>query len=161
MKRVAAISLLLTCLGAHAEQPKARAEPKAGAEPKAQAVEPRALVRQAINELFNEGKLDAAERYFAPDFAVEERQFAIVVRKAFPDLRITLNKTVQEGHEVAIHWTASGTHSGDFLGVKATGRKATWSGTWFWTVRDGLISDGKAFNVWDRHGLLEQLTKSK
>jgi ketosteroid isomerase-like protein len=27
--------------------------------------------------------------------------------------------------------------------VKATGRKATWSGAWFWTIRDGRIAEGK------------------
>jgi predicted ester cyclase len=123
--------------------------------------QPRDVVAQAVHALFNEGQLDAADRYFAPGFALEERRFAEVVRRAFPDLVIRLDRVVQEGGWVAIRWTATGTHRGAFGDLAATGRRATWSGAWFWRVADGKIIEGKALNVWDQKSLRDQLTGAR
>ncbi len=129
--------------------------------PPTPSADPRAVFEQAVRELFNQGHLEAAERLFAPGFAAEERRFTQVVRGAFPDLVIELDRLVQDGPWVAVHWTARGTHRGDFGDLQATGRHATWSGAWFWKVERGQIVDGKALNVWDQKGLREQLAGTR
>jgi predicted ester cyclase len=129
----------------------------AASRPPAPVPEPAAVVRRAVDEVFNQGQLEAAERHFAPEFAAEERLFAERIRRAFPDLVITLDRVVQEGPWVAVHWTATGTQRGEFAGIAPTGRRATWSGAWFWRVEGPRIVDGKALNVWDQFGLRAQL----
>jgi predicted ester cyclase len=119
--------------------------------------DPAAVVRRAVRELFTDGDLASADRNFSPESAAEERRFAERIRQAFPDLAITLDRVVQEGSWVAIHWTATGTHAGEFAGLAPTGRRATWSGAWFWRVQGTRIVDGKALNVWDQFGLRTQL----
>ncbi|MBS2018107.1 MAG: ester cyclase [Deltaproteobacteria bacterium] len=133
----------------------------AAAAPPSPAMAPRPLVERAVGEVFNAGQYDAVRRYFEPGFAEAEEAFARAIRGAFPDLHVALDRVVSEGDWVAIHWTATGTHQGDFAGVAATGRAARWSGAWFWRVVDGRIVDGKELNVWDRQGLMAQLTRSE
>jgi predicted ester cyclase len=42
---------------------------------------------------------------------------------AFPDLVVTVHDQIAEGDRVVTRWTAEGTHSGDFLGHAATGKR--------------------------------------
>lgn len=147
MKRCAAVLVLgLAAPCAGAQQPPAET--------------PSAVLREVVRELFNAGDLAVAERRFAPAMAQEERNFTVALRRAFPDLQLTLDRVIEQGDWVAVRWTARGTHGGSFAGVAATGRRVSWGGAWFWRVEGGLIVDGKSFNVWDRAGLLEQLTRA-
>lgn len=45
------------------------------------------------------------------------------LRKSFPDVQWKAEEMVAEGNTVAVRWTATGTHLGDFLGAPATGKK--------------------------------------
>jgi predicted ester cyclase len=65
------------------------------------------------------------------------------VRKAFPDLRFTLDVAFEDGDVVTGRWTMTGTHSGalDLLGLPATGRPVTMSGQEIFRARDGLFSE--------------------
>jgi len=121
---------------------------------------PAAVAREAIEQLFNRGDLGAADRLFSPELAAEERDFTMVIRRAFPGIHLTADRVIEQRDWVAIHWTATGVHAGDFGDLKATGRMVTWSGAWFWRVENGRVVDGKQFNVWDRFGLRAQLTAS-
>ncbi len=52
---------------------------------------------------------------------------AIMSRKgvgmaAIPDLRIQVSNRVAHGAQVVVEWTATGTHTGDFPGLAASGR---------------------------------------
>ena len=49
-------------------------------------------------------------------------QFFTQFRSAFPDLQITVDHLTADDDSVAIAYTVTGTHKGDFLGVPATGR---------------------------------------
>ena len=119
----------------------------------------RDLVDRLVTEVFNAGRYDAADQLFTPQLARDERNFAQAIRRAFPDLHVVLDRVIAEGDWVAIHWTATGTHQGEFSGIAATGRKAVWSGSWFWRVANGRVVEGKELNVWDRQGLQAQLAR--
>ncbi len=48
---------------------------------------------------------------------------------AFPDDVVTIDEIVAEGDIVVYRGTESGTHKGEFLGIPATGKHATWTET--------------------------------
>ncbi|PSP97685.1 DUF4440 domain-containing protein [Halobacteriales archaeon QS_5_70_17] len=75
--------------------------------------------------------------------------------ETFPDYSGTTDAMVAEGDTVAVRYTVSGTHTGEYKGVEPTGHAAEWTGMAMYRIEDGAIAE-----VWleeDRLGLLEQL----
>lgn len=110
-----------------------------------------------VDSLFNKGDTACADKYFVPEFAKEEKAFTQQIRTAFPDLIITVDIMVAENDMVAARWTASGTQKGTFLGVNPTNKKVSWKGSWFWTFKNGIVTDGMGKGTWDALGLIKQL----
>ena len=75
--------------------------------------------------------------------------------EAFPDIHVTVDDVIAEGEKVAARWTATMTHLGDSLGIKATKRKVVLNGATIVTIRDGMIREG--WNFMDMGGLLAKL----
>ena len=61
---------------------------------------------------------------------------------AFPDLRVTIHDLVAEDDKVAIRWSATMTHTGDYLHIPVAGKKATLHGSSFITIQNNQIVDG-------------------
>jgi predicted ester cyclase len=79
----------------------------------------------------------------------------MVVVTAFPDYRWSLQHLLVDGDWVAAHFLDTGRHSGQFLGVAATGREVRTQEFAFYRVTDGLIDE-----VWvtaDNLSVLEQI----
>ena len=74
---------------------------------------------------------------------------------AFPDLALEIVNIVAEGDLVVVRFAAPGTHTGEFAGIPATGKRATWKGLVMYHVVDGKITE--AWANWDDWGLIEQL----
>ena len=66
---------------------------------------------------------------------------------SFPDLSVRILRSVGDDTQACLHWEASGTHRGDFVGIAATNREVNFSGINFVTVRDGKIAEG--CDCWD------------
>ena len=126
----------------------------------------KAIARQAI-EAINAGDLSRLESLVAADgldHAVPPGmpptrdsaiQFLSMFRAAFPDLQYTVEDVIAEGDRVVQRSTARGTMQGDFLGMPATGKTATWG-----EVHILRIADGKIVEHWasvDQLGMLQQL----
>lgn len=82
-------------------------------------------------------------------------QFLTMFRGAFPDLKYTLEDVIAEGDRVVQRATARGTMKGDFLGMPATGKSATWG-----EIHIVRVKDGKIVEHWasvDQLGMLQQL----
>jgi predicted ester cyclase len=75
-------------------------------------------------------------------------------RSAF-DLRMTVEHQFADGEFVATRYTASGRHSGEFMGVPATGREATVPGICISRCRDGKVVE--EWEIWHALGVLGQL----
>jgi len=88
----------------------------------------------------------------APDFF---KQNVIGWHKAFVNPRITIERLIAEGDEVAECWTWGGTHEGELWGIPPTGKQATVKGISFYRFVGGKIVEFTS--VWDIQGLLEQL----
>jgi predicted ester cyclase len=67
------------------------------------------------------------------------RDFTEHVLRAFPDMKVKIESMVAEGDQVVVRWTASGTHRGEFLGTRPTGRRVPMTNTDIFTIRDGKI----------------------
>lgn len=76
-------------------------------------------------------------------------------RKAFPDLKITVETQVAERDLVAVRWTARGTNTGSGNGIPATGRAVQITGTTLFRMEDGRIAE--EWTCADSLGLRRQL----
>jgi steroid delta-isomerase-like uncharacterized protein len=127
----------------------------------------KALVRRLLEELRDGWHLATVEKYYAPDYRrhntatstpltrEEQRQRASRLRAAFTDAQVTLEDIIAEGDRVAYRLTIRGTHTGEFLGVPASGRRVAVS--FFAIVR---IADGKLVEEWgglDQPDLIRQM----
>jgi steroid delta-isomerase-like uncharacterized protein len=59
---------------------------------------------------------------------------------AFPDMLVNIDSMVAEGDTVVVHWSARGTHIGEFLGTPPTGRTVPFRSIDFFTFRNGKIA---------------------
>jgi steroid delta-isomerase-like uncharacterized protein len=120
-------------------------------------------------DLFNAGDLDGCLGRAAPDLIMNLaeapgpmhghatwRQGAELMRTAFKDLTAHIEDIVAAGDRVAVRLTFRGTHSGDFLGVPASGRSVEYVSHEFYRLADGLIAEEWICS--DSAGLMRQLT---
>jgi len=126
------------------------------------------VARRILEEVFSEGKLDAADELMAPtavghDPAQPEpsegvdafKQQVAGYRAAFPDIRMTVDDQVAEGDRVATRWTARGAHDGDLWGIAPTGKVATVTGITIDRFEGDRIAE--SWTNWDTFGLMTQL----
>lgn len=83
------------------------------------------------------------------------KQYVSGVRRAFSDLKITIQDQVAEGDKVATRWTVTGTHDGAFMGIAPTGKKVSVAGMTIDSFSDGKLSE--SWNNWDALGLMRQI----
>ncbi len=130
--------------------------------------ESKAIARRVNDEVWSKGQLDVIDELIADEFvatvigAPEQirgpqgfREFVVMYRKAFPDLRITIDEQIAEGETVVTRWTATGKHEGELMGMAATGKQATTAG-----INVNRVSGGKLVEGWglfDQLGLLQQI----
>ena len=132
--------------------------------------ENKALVRCLLDELRDGWHPATIEKYFSPDYRrhltassppltrEEQRQRANRLRAAFSDTHATLEDIFAEGDRVAYRLTIRGTHTGEFLGVPASGREVAVS--FIAIVR---VVDGKVVEEWgglDQPDLIRQMRGS-
>jgi steroid delta-isomerase-like uncharacterized protein len=129
---------------------------------------PSAMIRRWFEEVWNKGRMNAIDEMAAVDAIGhgqaqhgvdiglrEFRPFAEKLRQAFPDMFITIHATVEQGENVVARWTATMTHEAEFLGIAATGRRVTVTGTTMMRIVNDKIVE--AWDNWDQLGLLVQL----
>lgn len=114
--------------------------------------QPRAIVARYLREVVAGAGPGTSEDLVSNEVL---RQRLVALQLAFPDLTLMVDQVVAAGDMVALHATASGTHSGTFQGVPPTGRR--WQATWTAILRvaDGRIAD--FWDNWDLLSILEQL----
>ena len=128
--------------------------------------ENKALVRLFNEEFWNKGNMAAVDEFMAANAAVflpgsgqvglhDLKAFALTWRGAFPDWFNTIDEVIAEGTGVAERWTGQGTHQGEFQGIAPSGRRVTVSGTAFYRMASGKITEFRG--QLDMVALLQQL----
>jgi len=127
----------------------------------------KAVQRRALEEIYNQGNLDVVEELFntdfvyhiagIPDFQGVEgvKQVATMFHTAFPDLHFTIEEQIAEADKLALRWTATGTHNGEFMGLPPTGNHMTVTGMSFARFADGKFAE--EWSIYDTLGMMEQL----
>jgi predicted ester cyclase len=73
------------------------------------------------------------------------------IRAAFQP-RHKLHAVIVDADQVAVHWTLSGVHSGEFLGVLPTRRTVEFDGVDIYAMRDGcLAAHWNVVDMWAFH----------
>ena len=115
------------------------------------AEENKALIRRVTEEVFSQGKTDAIDRYYAPNWVLHDappnaapdrdalKQVLNVIRGGFPDVRARIDLIVAEGDLVAYHTISEGTHTKEYFGVAPTGKRVTLRQLNIDRIRDGKI----------------------
>ena len=130
----------------------------------------KALSRRWFEEVWNKGRDGAIDELLRADAIAhgltaegralpgpaEFRKFYRPFRSGIPDIHITVDEVIGEGDRTAVRFTAHGTHSGDGLGIPATGRKIRVTGICVMHWKDGMIAEG--WNEFDADGMMRQLT---
>jgi steroid delta-isomerase-like uncharacterized protein len=132
--------------------------------------ENKALARR-IFEDFNNTKRNPEslnkwlDKYFAPKVIFQSptgemyldqyRPFLLAWSSAFPDAVFNVNKVIAEDDITVIHYTWQGTHKGEYMGIKPTGKSIKGTGIYIDRISKGQIID--SLTVQDTYGFLQQL----
>ena len=120
-------------------------------------------------KVWNNGDSDgnAVEEFYAPDVVIHSaapgwptgidgvRATINMMRSGISGFELGIQFMLADGDKVATHWTIKGTHSGELMGVPATGKPID-----FYGVSVVRIEDGKVAEIWgasDGLGLMQQL----
>jgi predicted ester cyclase len=125
------------------------------------------LIERIPLEVFNNDNFELINELVSPEFVERSpqpgvaptrdgfKQSAIALKKAFPDLRYTVEDTIDSGDKIVQRLTARGTMKHDYMGMRATGKPATWT-----EIHIGRVANGRLTEHWalvDQLGLLVQL----
>lgn len=129
------------------------------------------IVRRFMDECWSQGKLDSISELVAANCRLHDPVFPTLssgadnlrrhienCRSGFPDLRFTIDDTIAERDEVVVHWTGTGTHKGQFLGMSPTNKKVTVSGTTIFRIEGSKIVE--EWSHWNLMSMMEQLGMS-
>jgi steroid delta-isomerase-like uncharacterized protein len=109
----------------------------------------KALVRRFVEEVFNQGNVDAIAGFLAEGFADYNKppglppglegmeQWYAALLDAFPDLHYEIEDLLAEGDKVVMRSTWRGTHSRPLLDIPATGKTVISQGIDILRVVDG------------------------
>jgi steroid delta-isomerase-like uncharacterized protein len=125
------------------------------------------VIQQKFGSAVNTGELELLRDLIASDVVDHDpapdqspgpegyiRMFA-ALRTSFPDLAVSVDQLVVDGDKIAIAYTLSGTHRGEFMDVAPTGRKIRARG-----VQIARFRDDKMVERWgssDQLGILQQI----
>ena len=120
-------------------------------------------VLHGIYQAINTGNLAMLDELVAPDYTEHSEGFQGVepfkqqlaaFRAAFPDLRVSIEDLLIDGDRFASRTTVTGTHTGDLMGMPATGRHISVE-----AVDIGRVENGRAKERWGGLNMYSMLTQ--
>jgi steroid delta-isomerase-like uncharacterized protein len=125
--------------------------------------------RRYVEEVWKDEHLDIADEVFAERYLSHQsdgttlergpedvKKFVAEYRSAFSDIEDIVEDMIGENDRVVNRWTLRVTHTGDFRGIPATGKRITITGIGIFRFSD----EGKVVESWDsldQLGMLRQL----
>ncbi len=126
----------------------------------------KAIIRRLV-ELLNEGKLDALDQIFAPDYVrhdpsdllhevgvAEYKAAFAAIRRAFPDAHWTIEDLLEDGDKVVARASFRGTHHGPFFNIAPSGEVVTYPIMGIYRIEKGRIAEDwhifHALGMWQK-----------
>ena len=125
-----------------------------------------------MEEILNTGDISNIENFVAEEYTEVHngerfdigikgaREHILGIRKVYPDLKLDIEIQIAEGDWVATYYTVTGTFQNEWLGMKPTGKKISYTGVNLDKLRDGkIIEHGGAANLFEplfRAGVIEK-----
>jgi len=114
------------------------------------------IVRRVIDEIVNKGKLSLTDEVLAGNYIYHFpthdikgpegfKEFVTSMRKAFPDLHVTIEDIIAEGDSVAARVMMRGTFKGELNGLAPTGRKLNFPEAVFVRFENGKEVEATAY----------------
>jgi steroid delta-isomerase-like uncharacterized protein len=126
------------------------------------------IVKRLYGDVWNKRRIDVVSDLFSPSHALRDNNFngssvgpeaykiqVALYLAAFPDLHFTVEDTIAEKDKFVASWSITGTHKGEFMGIRPTNRKISVEGITIHYFANGKIIDSNV--SWDALGLLRQL----
>jgi steroid delta-isomerase-like uncharacterized protein len=129
----------------------------------------KAFYSRMTEKVWNNGDSNgnAIEKFYAPDVVIHSaapglptgidgvRATVNMIKGGISGFELGIQFMIADGDKVAAKWTITGRHSGELMGVPATGKPIDFQG-----VSVVRIEDGKVAEIWgasDGLGLMQQL----
>jgi len=113
----------------------------------------KAIVRKFVEVVFGKQNWDLLDYLLAPDYVDPDypqlqgleglKQMMKMYLKAFPDWHETIEDIIAEGDKVWVLLAATGTHTGEFMGLAPTGKKITIMAVDIYRIANGKIVWGR------------------
>jgi steroid delta-isomerase-like uncharacterized protein len=131
----------------------------------------KSLISRFVEEVWNQQKLDVMDEIFSQDVVSHNppiehlygpsnldvlKEGVTDYLTAYPDLHVVLNDLVAEGDLVSGRWLLTGTHTGELMGIPATGNAVNFEGITLYRFTDGKIVE--MWWAWDTMGMMQQIT---
>ena len=127
----------------------------------------KALARRWLDEVWNKVNLVAVDElcatnfmfnYAAPGASCDREGYkktAVMLTAGTSDCTITLEDMVAEEDKVAVRWKGTSRHTGEFMGMPATGKQLMMTGISILQIEDGKIAE--EWGEMDFMGLMQQI----
>ena len=126
----------------------------------------RDLGRRWFESVWNQGKREAIAEMLSPnalihDAGVESRgadgfyAFFDRMNATFSEVHISIDDSIVEGDRLCVRWLFTAKHTGNGMGINATGKSVRVTGISILRVADGMLAEG--WQNWDMLGLLQQI----
>ena len=118
-------------------------------------------------EVLNTGRFGVLDEILATNFVDHSPQPGVAptreglkeslsaLKTAFPDVRYTIDDAIVCGDQIVHRVSASGTMTGDLMGIPATGKRASWTEIHIARGVDGRLTEH--WGLVDQLGMLVQL----
>jgi steroid delta-isomerase-like uncharacterized protein len=132
------------------------------------------ILVEFIREVWNEGKVDSADKYLAPRYTIRHdpgdawegkeldltayKERVRLSRAPFPDQVFAIQELFADGNGVVMTWHWTGTHLGDMPGFPATGKPIQMTGATVYYFEGERITGH--WQIVDRLGVFQQLRQA-
>jgi steroid delta-isomerase-like uncharacterized protein len=119
------------------------------------------VVKQFLSELVDHQNINALDRYVADDYFEHEvlpaglpatkeglRQLFNLLYQAFPDLCVTIEKTIIEANTVVARLSWRGTHNKELFGLAASQQKHSFHSIEIFKIASGKITEHWSESNW-------------
>jgi len=126
------------------------------------------IARRIVDESWTKHNPSILDELFTTDAVLHDPSNPTIVKgpqgakstlntylRAFPDMKISIEREIAEGDYVVQHLRAIGTNTGEFNGMPATGKKTEVTGVVTSKIKDGKVVE--AWSLFDNLTLMQQL----